>query len=304
MAKLKVWETKEYYDQAHEAGGSSHPGLLLIKELGKKAASILEVGCGEGSKLNLVVKGQAKGFGVDISQTAIRRAKKQYPQLTFQVADAEQLPFPEDRFDLVFSAFTLEHLSNPEKVLKEMIRVLKPSGKLALLAPNYGAPNRASPCFEGSRVKKLAVGLLKDWVALFRSRSLNWRPVQPKAKPGRYEIDWDTTVEPYLGSLKHYLTNQGVKIVKVDSFWGKVETTVPSRQKPFSWLGKLGVYPFKYWGPHLLLVGEKSNWPKPDFKKKILGMILVGIAFLLPLTIPLLIGGALVYLVKKRREVG
>lgn len=299
--KQAIWETQEYYRKAHEASETVHPGLLSIKEQAEKALKILEVGCGEGSKLKLVTPPGSQGVGVDISQTAISRAQTQYPQFQFQVADAERLPFADGEFDLVLSAFTLEHLQNPERVLAEMIRVLKSRGSLALLAPNYGAPNRASPCYRGSRLKKLLTGLRRDWLGLIHPiATLEWQKVTPKAKPGKYEIDWDTTIEPYLGSLVRFLKKSQIRPGKVSSFW-EIEPTLPWWQKPLAVLGKLRVYPFVYWGPHLLVIGSKQATQKKSWARKIGIAGLLLIAFLLPLTVPLLLLGAGVWVVKRLR---
>jgi ubiquinone/menaquinone biosynthesis C-methylase UbiE len=299
--KQAIWESEEYYQKAHEAGQTIHPGLLSIKEEAEKAQEILEVGCGEGSKLRLITPPDGHGMGVDISETAVNRAHTQYPQFQFQVADAERLPFASEQFDLVFSTFTLEHLQNTERVIQEMIRVTKPKGTLALLAPNYGAPNRASPCFHGSRLKKLLIGLGRDWFRLLYPRAeLEWQPVTPKAEPGNYEIDWDTTIEPYLGSLSQFLKQEGVWLGKVSSFWG-IELMLPWWQKPLAVLGKLKVYPFVYWGPHLLVIGHKQTTVKKSWARKIGMAAVLLMVFVLPLTVPLLLLGAGIWVARRLR---
>ncbi|HEX2852167.1 MAG TPA: class I SAM-dependent methyltransferase [Opitutaceae bacterium] len=54
-------------------------------------------------------------------------------------AKGEQLPFPDNHFDLIFSSTVLEHTANPPQVLSEAIRVLKPEGRMQFVFPNYGA---------------------------------------------------------------------------------------------------------------------------------------------------------------------
>ncbi len=98
----------------------------------KKKEKVLDVGCGQGIFLARVVKTYgAKGIGIDISKRSIGTANH-WPssQLSFQVADATHLPFPDKSFDHVLSFDLLEHVENQKKALAEMVRVLKPGGSL------------------------------------------------------------------------------------------------------------------------------------------------------------------------------
>ena len=52
-------------------------------------------------------------------------------------ATGEQLPFRKCFFDIIYSNNALEHVSDPQKVLNEAYRVLKPSGKMVIIVPNY-----------------------------------------------------------------------------------------------------------------------------------------------------------------------
>jgi len=262
MKKQTVWQTKKYYDKAHEASlDLSHPALQLIKAYAKKSKSVLEIGCGEGTKLAKLTPKNIWRVGVDISKEAFKRAEKSYPKISFKVADAENLSFFRDKeFDLVFSAFMLEHTKNPERVINEALRV---AGKyLILVAPNFGAPNRASPCFGGSRIKKLIKGFFKDFVWLIKpSRNLCWGKIKPIATAKNYQIDWDTTVEPYLLSLKLWLSKKNLNIIKYSSFWEVEQEKEPVWQKLFKFLAKFNIYPFKHWGPHLMLVASPLKTP-------------------------------------------
>jgi GT2 family glycosyltransferase len=67
------------------------------------------------------------------------------------IADAEtSLPFKDDSFDVVYSRFVFEHLRNPSFVLKEMVRVLEPEGKLVLITDNAAFPPFHLPASFGS----------------------------------------------------------------------------------------------------------------------------------------------------------
>lgn len=255
----KFWSQTNYYGHAAQSSNiSDHAGLLAIAEIGKRKKKILEIGCGEGSKLSQIGLKSAELFGVDISEQAIKLAKKKFPKINFLIGDSEKLPFESNFFDLTYSAFTLEHLENPQKVIEEQIRVTKKRGKLAFIAPNFGAPNRANPCFTGNRTTKLLSGFVSDLLYIFKkNRNLNWLKVKPRIGE-EYQLDFDTQVEPYLLTLKKFLTEKNVEILEVNSFWTMELANANSMQKILRFLGeKLKIYPFTYWGPHLFVVGEK-----------------------------------------------
>jgi len=252
-----VWSKDKYYDVAGEGSSDmKHPAMVKLKEISKEASSILDMGCGEGTRLAKIADKNGKIYGIDISKKAIEIAKKKYPQFNFRVGNLEKLPFPDNTFDLVYSAFVFEHLRNPEKVIKEGVRVLKKGGSLLIAAPNFGAPNRASPPFKGKRIAKLLKGFVKDF---FPDKELSWNKVTPIADSDNYEPDWDTTVEPYLGSLINYLKKQNLQIKYFSSLWSEEPDHANPLQKLFKYLGKFEVYPFKLWGPHLVVVVKKNK---------------------------------------------
>ncbi len=104
--------------------------LTLKKFLLGEKGMILDVGCAGGmitGRIQNEIPG-AKIFGVDLYKKAIIYAKKKYPDINFILADAHQLPFRNNVFDMVVAIETLEHLHDPGKAIKEIYRVLKPSG--------------------------------------------------------------------------------------------------------------------------------------------------------------------------------
>jgi SAM-dependent methyltransferase len=110
---------------------------------------ILEIGSGSGM---LVVRGRTR-HGLDIqgvepgtaeySSTldVCRRLIAHYrlPPEVVHEGRGEALPFPDASFDLVYSSNVLEHVGNPEGVLDEALRVLRPGGTMVMVVPNYGS---------------------------------------------------------------------------------------------------------------------------------------------------------------------
>lgn len=252
----EVWTKKEYYQIAKKGlDESSHEGMRILKDLATQVNTILDLGCGEGSRLN-EFSDSSSLVGVDISQTAIEWAKKNYPKINFIKADLEKIPLKDSSFDLVYSAFVLEHLQDPVKVLKEAVRVLSKDGFLILIAPNYGAPNRCSPPYKGSRIRKTLTGFINDFLP-FTNNINNWTKVDPITD--QYFIDSDTTLEPYIRTLMTFLESQSLKIREFTSCWSEELSNAKFHQKVFRFLGEKGLYPFLMWGPHLVVVAQKVN---------------------------------------------
>ncbi len=101
--------------------------------------SVLDAACGEGYG-SAILAGVAHSVdGVDISAEAIGHARDRYgdrPGLSFHVADATKLPFPDQQFDAVVSFETLEHLHAQDELLAGFRRVLKPGGFLLISSPD------------------------------------------------------------------------------------------------------------------------------------------------------------------------
>jgi ubiquinone/menaquinone biosynthesis C-methylase UbiE len=88
----------------------------------KDADSLLEVGCGEGRIINTLQNQYEKIFGMDISDEALKHVET--PKIKGRI---ENIPFPDNSFDIVLCCEVLEHLPSPiyEKALKEIQRVSK-----------------------------------------------------------------------------------------------------------------------------------------------------------------------------------
>jgi ubiquinone/menaquinone biosynthesis C-methylase UbiE len=101
---------------------------------------VLDVGCGTGT-LALAAKrrvgADGKVHGIDPSEEMIARARtkssRQGLAVTFEIASAQKLPFPDASFDVVLSSLMLHHLPDREQAVAEMRRVLTPSGRLMIV---------------------------------------------------------------------------------------------------------------------------------------------------------------------------
>lgn len=77
----------------------------------------------------------AKCFGIDISRKVLSAVKKEAKYVSSKYGDIRKIPYPKNSFDLIVSIGTVEHFPDSLKALKEMKRVLKPSGVAMISVP-------------------------------------------------------------------------------------------------------------------------------------------------------------------------
>ncbi|MBI4316994.1 MAG: class I SAM-dependent methyltransferase [Chloroflexi bacterium] len=107
-------------------------GLLPIKP----GARLLDISCGEGSLLHFAARSGFAVYGLDLSLSAVEVASQRSGVETLVVGDGEVLPFPDEHFDFVTNIGSLEHYLHPDAGVREVARVLKPTGLACILLPN------------------------------------------------------------------------------------------------------------------------------------------------------------------------
>jgi 2-polyprenyl-6-hydroxyphenyl methylase/3-demethylubiquinone-9 3-methyltransferase len=90
---------------------------------------ILDVGCGAGFATNYLAEYCGQVTGVDLAEGALQTAKKfETKPVNYILADARALPFKQEQFDVVVCLDFLEHVTEPEQIVDQIAKVLKPGG--------------------------------------------------------------------------------------------------------------------------------------------------------------------------------
>lgn len=131
-----TWAAGDYAAVAERIDEAPPRDLLTHVDL-KPGADVLDVATGTG---NIALRAAAAGaqvVGVDLTpelfETARRRAERQEVAVDWVEGDAEQLPFEDERFDVVLSAFGVQFAPRHRVVAEELARVCRPGGRIGLV---------------------------------------------------------------------------------------------------------------------------------------------------------------------------
>lgn len=140
-------DSRERYDVWHSAQAETEdeptptaPWHEMAKRhLGDvRGLRVLEIGCGRGAFARWLAEQGADVVAADFSPAAVEIAARLVPAgVETLAADVQQLPFPDESFDLVVSLETLEHVPDPSAGLAELVRVTRRGGRLVVTTPNY-----------------------------------------------------------------------------------------------------------------------------------------------------------------------
>lgn len=126
-------QTREWFERIEAYRYEVEPFIHSVAQFSRwHSKKILEIGVGAGTDHLQWARAGAECYGIDLTEAGIETTKTRLALYGFtsnlQRADAEALPFPDEFFDVVYSWGVIHHSEHPEQIIREIKRVLKPSG--------------------------------------------------------------------------------------------------------------------------------------------------------------------------------
>jgi ubiquinone/menaquinone biosynthesis C-methylase UbiE len=146
---------------------------LIIKTAGiNKKDNVLDIACGPGMLSAAIAQKAGHITGIDLVPSMIKQARllqreKKLSNMDWKLGDVHKLPFTDGSFSTVVTRFSFHHFLKPPSVLKEMARVVKPKGRVAVVdvftrsQAHSRLHNLLEKLRDGSHVKALSLVELK-----------------------------------------------------------------------------------------------------------------------------------------------
>lgn len=127
-----------FLDDTSTRPGQRHRALDLLQL--SRGGRCLDIGCGVGEDARAMAAAfAAEVVGIDVNPRMVGEARSRssgLPGVTFEVADATRLPFPDASFDAAWVKRTLMHIAEPARAIAEMVRVVRPGGRVVTIEPD------------------------------------------------------------------------------------------------------------------------------------------------------------------------
>lgn len=131
--------SRKYFDDIEELRYSLEPQIFEFAQFSRfRGWKVLEVGVGAATDFLQWARVGAALHGIDLSPVAVEHARRRLPlydvpPADVQVADAENMPFADNSFDLVYSWGVVHHTPDTAKAVREIVRVTRPGGLCKLM---------------------------------------------------------------------------------------------------------------------------------------------------------------------------
>jgi len=139
-----------YYKDLQYFNSQQKRYLEILKEV-QGAKKILDIGCSPGHLTSAMSLMGSEVYGIDLQEQPWH--EKTDAQISLMNVEKNTLPFPDSFFDAVVMTEIMEHfVTDPRRVLKEVLRVLKPEGRLILTTPNVANIGRTLKLVLGQNI--------------------------------------------------------------------------------------------------------------------------------------------------------
>ncbi len=165
-----------------------------------KNAVILDLGTGTGFLARIILKNGFNVLGLDLSKNMLAVAKKKAPETFLVRGDAENIPLKDSSVDLIVSRWVLWTLPHPWEALEEIVRVLKPDGRVILCDGDSKNTPKSAVIF--GTIRSFFKDILIGW------RLPTWKRVYRKLDPHLPRWDYE--------QISEKLRDLGVEQINVD----------------------------------------------------------------------------------------
>jgi trans-aconitate 2-methyltransferase len=138
MVNNKDWNPELYLKFKEER---TQPARDLVGRINvENPEKIMDVGCGPGNSTKVLYNrwSESEIIGIDNSASMIESAQKNYPEMEWRVEDVTRME-NEEKYDIIFSNATIQWIQDQEKLIKDLVKILKGDGALAVQVPQYHA---------------------------------------------------------------------------------------------------------------------------------------------------------------------
>lgn len=125
---------KKYSDVFVENNQDSITAYFRYLDIPLKGKEVLDLGCGDGYDLSQIKLKEANVFGIDSSEEMVKLAQQKNPEANIKLGLFENIPFPDNSFDVVTSKWAFQTSAEIAPIYHEIVRVLKPNGQLIFLS--------------------------------------------------------------------------------------------------------------------------------------------------------------------------
>lgn len=146
-SSLSAKYSRQYFDEIEDFRYSVEPEVFSFAQFTRfHGQKVLEVGVGAGTDFIQWVRSGAKAYGIDLTEESVEHVRNRLRVYGLsaeevRVADAEDLPYPDNTFDLVYSWGVVHHTPDTIKALKEIIRVTRIGGTVKMMVYNRRSLN-------------------------------------------------------------------------------------------------------------------------------------------------------------------
>ncbi len=150
--------------------------LAIIERFGRvRGSKVIDCGCGTGQYTDALFRAGADIYGVEYDGDKVAKCLSHHPELNGRVTkqSIEAIEFPDNSFDVAILNEVLEHVSNHDKALEQVYRVLKHEGLLFVFSPNRLYPFETHSVYLKRSNRRLPIYVpFVPYVPLFLGRSL------------------------------------------------------------------------------------------------------------------------------------